>query len=112
MAEEAKPYTAFVTPHGHYQFCVMPFGMKFAGSTFQKVMDQVLANTVRIVDHISTMWRFFPNLGNSTYVCSISNDSTGRIYDQLEKVQFAKKTSAVFRTRCGFRATFPRSRKG
>ncbi|GFV23447.1 retrovirus-related Pol polyprotein from transposon 297 [Trichonephila clavipes] len=42
MAEEAKPYTAFVTHHGHYQFCVMPFGMKNAGSTFQKVMDQVL----------------------------------------------------------------------
>ncbi|GFX52869.1 retrovirus-related Pol polyprotein from transposon 17.6 [Trichonephila clavipes] len=42
MAEEAKPYTAFVTHHGHYQFCVMPFGMKNAGRTFQKVMDQVL----------------------------------------------------------------------
>ncbi|GFX81752.1 retrovirus-related Pol polyprotein from transposon 17.6 [Trichonephila clavipes] len=40
MAEEAKPYTAFVTHHGHYQFCVLPFGMKNAGSTFQKVMDQ------------------------------------------------------------------------
>ncbi|GFW36348.1 retrovirus-related Pol polyprotein from transposon 17.6 [Trichonephila clavipes] len=36
MAEEAKPYMAFVTHHGHYQFCVMPFGMKNAGSTFQK----------------------------------------------------------------------------
>ncbi|GFX59077.1 hypothetical protein TNCV_3815111 [Trichonephila clavipes] len=42
MAEEAKPYTVFVTHHGHYQFCVLPFGMKNAGSTFQKVMDQVL----------------------------------------------------------------------
>ncbi|GFT09114.1 retrovirus-related Pol polyprotein from transposon 17.6 [Trichonephila clavipes] len=42
MAEEAKLYTAFVTHHGHYQFCVMPFGMKNAESTFQKVMDQVL----------------------------------------------------------------------
>ncbi|GFU65976.1 retrovirus-related Pol polyprotein from transposon opus [Trichonephila clavipes] len=42
MAEEAKPYTAFETHHGHYQFCVMPFRMKNAGSTFQKVMDQVL----------------------------------------------------------------------
>ncbi|GFY24315.1 hypothetical protein TNCV_1013641 [Trichonephila clavipes] len=40
MAEEAKPYTAFVTHHGHYQFCVMPFEMKNGGSTFQKVMDQ------------------------------------------------------------------------
>ncbi|GFW15124.1 retrovirus-related Pol polyprotein from transposon opus [Trichonephila clavipes] len=31
MAEEAKPYMVFVTHHGHYQFCVMPFGMKNAG---------------------------------------------------------------------------------
>ncbi|GFW97504.1 integrase catalytic domain-containing protein [Trichonephila clavipes] len=47
MAEEAKPYTAFVTHHGHYQFCVMPFGMKNAGSTFQKVMDQIAIHEVK-----------------------------------------------------------------
>ncbi|GFU22295.1 retrovirus-related Pol polyprotein from transposon 17.6 [Trichonephila clavipes] len=51
MAEEAKPYTAFVTHHGHYQFCVMPFGMKNAGSTFQKVMDQFLGHVVGSGQH-------------------------------------------------------------
>ncbi|GFX63856.1 retrovirus-related Pol polyprotein from transposon opus [Trichonephila clavipes] len=31
----AKPLTAFVTHSGHYQWKVMPFGMKNAGSTFE-----------------------------------------------------------------------------
>ncbi|GFU17395.1 retrovirus-related Pol polyprotein from transposon opus [Trichonephila clavipes] len=66
MAEESKPYTAFATHHGHFQFCVLPFGMKNAGSTFQKVMDFVLvkhrAYCRSYIDDVAV----FPNLGNST----------------------------------------------
>ncbi|GFY51050.1 retrovirus-related Pol polyprotein from transposon 17.6 [Trichonephila inaurata madagascariensis] len=39
MKDEAKPLTAFVTHSRHYQWKVMSFGMKNAGSTFQKSMD-------------------------------------------------------------------------
>ncbi|GFV14932.1 retrovirus-related Pol polyprotein from transposon 297 [Trichonephila clavipes] len=42
MKDEAKPLTTFVTHSGHYQWKVMPFGMKNAGSTFQKSMDNAL----------------------------------------------------------------------
>ncbi|GFS66969.1 retrovirus-related Pol polyprotein from transposon 297 [Trichonephila clavipes] len=42
MKDEAKPLTAFLTHSGHYQWKVMPFGMKNAGSTFQKSMDNAL----------------------------------------------------------------------
>lgn len=43
LAKAAQEKSAFVTPFGKYEFVRMPFGMRNAPSTFQRLMDKVLA---------------------------------------------------------------------
>ena len=42
LDEEAVPISAFVTPFGHFQWKYMPFGLKNAPATFQKLVQKVL----------------------------------------------------------------------
>ena len=42
VSDADREKTAFATPFGLYQFRVMPFGLKGAPATFQRMMDRVL----------------------------------------------------------------------
>ena len=62
MDEKSKRYTAFSTQDGHFQFNRMPFGLKNAPATFQRMMDTALRGLVgkccfSYLDHIVVFGR-------------------------------------------------------
>ena len=46
MAPESRHITAFSTPNGHWEFLRMPFGLKNAPITFQRMMNSILGSLV------------------------------------------------------------------
>src|SRR3954471_16282263 len=57
MKEEDKEHTSFITPYGVFCYRTMPFGLKKAGATYQRIMqaclkEQISRNVQVYVDDI------------------------------------------------------------
>lgn len=78
VKKEDIPKTAFTVDNGHYEYIRMPFGLKNAPSTFQRVMDNVLRDlqgkiclcymddiivfSTSLQEHIENLAQVFQNL--------------------------------------------------
>ena len=47
MHEDDQEKTSFVTSQGHFCYRVMPFGLKNAGATYQRLMNRMFASQIR-----------------------------------------------------------------
>ena len=50
MKESDQLATSFITPYGSYCYVTMPFGMKNAGATYQRCMQQCFADQINPLD--------------------------------------------------------------
>jgi hypothetical protein len=46
LKKEDKEKTAFITPYGVFCYQVMPFGLKTAGATYQRMMQNCLGSQI------------------------------------------------------------------
>ncbi len=53
MKESCKEITTFICKYGTYQFEVMLFGLRNSGATFQRMMDNILANTENVKCYVN-----------------------------------------------------------
>ncbi|CAC5374159.1 Retrovirus-related Pol polyprotein from transposon 297,Retrovirus-related Pol polyprotein from transposon 17.6 [Mytilus coruscus] len=97
LDKDSRQKSAFITPFGHYQFTVTPFGMMNSGATFVRMMDKVLAGYEDFADsfiddigifsdtwgyHIEHLRAVFDSLRRARLVAKPSNCSFG--YGELE----------------------------
>ena len=48
LAEEDQDKTSFTTPWGTYCYVVMPFGLRNAGTTYQRAMIEIFHDMIHI----------------------------------------------------------------
>ena len=78
MSKDDEEKTSFITPYGTYCYVKMPFGLKNAGATFQRLMqktfnpqigrnleayvDDLVVKSINAGDHLSDLHETFNNL--------------------------------------------------
>lgn len=94
LSERAQEISSFVTPSGLYSYTVMPFGLKNAPATFQRLMNHVVAGlegcAVYLDDLVvfSDTWPSHLQRIRSLFVCLAEANLT----INLAKCEFARAT--------------------
>ena len=92
LTDRASEISAFVTPDGLYQYTVMPFGLRNAPATFQRLMrtvlagvgncevylDDVVAYSDTWQEHMHTMGLVFTRLAEAKLTLNLSKCEFGR----------------------------------
>ena len=69
LTQRAREISAFVTPSGLYQYKVMPFGMKNAPATFQRMVNKLVQDIDGCEGYIDDVVIFSDNW--SDHICQI-----------------------------------------
>ncbi|KAK4327492.1 hypothetical protein Pmani_002048 [Petrolisthes manimaculis] len=91
LTKEASKISAFVTPDGLYEYLVLPFGMKGAPATFQRIMNTVIRGLTNVraylddlvifdvnwSDHINNLEDLFTRLAEARLTVNLSKSSFG-----------------------------------
>ena len=92
LTERAREISAFVTPSGLYEYNVLPFGMKNAPATFQRMIHSVtqdLTHTQSYIDdlvtgndnwedHLISLEKLFQRLSNANLTVNLSKSEFGQ----------------------------------
>ena len=62
MKESYQLVTSFITPYGSYCYVTMPFGLKNAGATYQRCMQQCFTDQIEPLDQPDQVERRKPTI--------------------------------------------------
>lgn len=94
LTNRAKLISAFVTLDGFFQYVVMPFGMKNAPATFQRLIhhmtadlkgvkayiDDIIVDSEEWVDHLGQLRRLFRRLQEAGLTVNLAKSEFGRAH--------------------------------
>ena len=78
LTHRAREISAFVTPSGLYQYKVMPFGMKNAPATFQRMVNKLVRDNDNWSDHIHQIKRFFQEMREAKLSINLMKSEFGK----------------------------------
>jgi hypothetical protein len=87
---ESRHKSAFITPFGHYQFTVMPFGMINSGATFVRMMDKVLEGFDEFADS------FIDDIGIFSDTWEFHVEHLRAVFQSLREAKLVAKPSKCF----------------